>query len=115
MTGLGNQPTFEVFGKEFFLALGALGRMNSVPFPVKNDRRHFDCRSANQSMFDRLQRWVARRSSVAMSIGMDDDLYKIRVIKTGRGFIIFSVGELPIRTPELPQQTANFAPILFHT
>src|ERR1700749_363024 len=102
MTGLGNQPTLVVFGKEFFLAFGAIGRMNSVPFAVENDRRHFDCRLANQLPFDRLQRWVAGRSPVAVSIGMDDDLYKVRVIKTGRGFIIFSVGELPVRTPELP-------------
>jgi hypothetical protein len=102
MTGLRNQPTFVVLGKEFFLAFGAFGRMNSVPFPVEKDRRHFDYWLANQLSFDQFQRWVAGRSPVAMSIGMDDDLYKVRVVKTSRGLIIFSVSELPVRTPELP-------------
>src|ERR1700758_3553116 len=102
MTGFRNQPAFVVPRKEFFLVFGTFARMNSVPFPVKHDRRHFDGRLANQLSFDWFQRWVAGRSPVAMSIGMDYDLYKVRVIKAGRGFIIFSVSELPIRTPELP-------------
>src|ERR1700733_3763594 len=102
MARFGDQLAFVVPGKEFVLTFRAFRRMNSVPNSVENDGWALNNRLTNQLLFDWLQRRVAGRRPIPVPIGMDDDFYKVRVIEAARGFIVFSLTKLPVRTPELP-------------
>ena len=51
---------------------------------MQDDRRDCDRRLGGKPILDRLQRRIARRLIIAVAIGLDHDLDKIRVVKGRR-------------------------------
>jgi hypothetical protein len=50
-----------------------------------------------KTLFHQIQLRVAMNRSVPVSVGVDDNVYEIRIIKTRGSLIEFGVGEFPIR------------------
>src|SRR5215470_125961 len=88
--------------------------MHTVAIPVQYNRRNRNFGLAEQPSFQVSQSWVSGCCSVTVSISVDHNFDKIRIVETRNGCIEQRVSEFPVRRPELPQQTTNLTPISFH-
>src|SRR5262249_51035625 len=115
MPGQRNDSSLIIRGKEFFLCLGHFGRMNRVSFAMQHNCRHTDRWPSRKLLFNRFQIWITDGRAVAISIRMDNNVDKVRIIEAAGRFIKKRVSKLPVRTPKLPQQTTDITPVPLKT
>ena len=56
-------------------------RHDTIRVPVQRDRRHSDRRWRGEPLLKALVRWVARRKTKAMAVGMDHDVDVVGVVE----------------------------------
>jgi hypothetical protein len=90
-------------GKELFLRFGHFWRMNRISFAMQHNCRYFDHWPGGKLLFNGFQFRIPDGRAMAISIRMDNNVDKVRIVEAARRFIKRRITELPVRTPKLPQ------------
>ena len=90
-------------GEKTFMPLRQLRRRDAIAFAMQDNRRHGDHRLSREFGLGLLEPWITLRRSVAVPVGMDHNVDKIRVMEGFGGSLVFSVVETDVRRPQLPQ------------
>src|SRR5215469_14257809 len=110
-----NDSSLIIRGKEFFLRLGHFGRMNRVSFAMQHNGRYIDRWPLRKLLFNCFQIWISDGRSMAISIRMDYNVDKVRIIEAAGRFVKKRISKLPVRTPKFPQQTTDITPVPLKT
>src|SRR6516164_342739 len=76
--------------------------MNRVSFAMQHNCRYTDRWPSRKLLFKRFQIWITHSGSVAISIRMDNNVDKVRIIEAASRFIKNRISKLPVRTPKFP-------------
>ena len=99
-------PQFVSAGKERRFLVDGLRRIDAVGVAPQNDGRHRDPGLAGQQLFKRVEHGIARDEAEAMTVGMDDDVDEIGVVKCFGGAREGRVVEVPKWRP-VPSEQAT--------
>src|SRR5262249_58794027 len=78
---------------------------------MQHDGRYRNRRLGGQPPLDRLQARIAAGVAETVTVGMDHNLDKIRIVERHGGAVVSRVIEPPIRRPQPPQQSTKLAAI----
>ena len=79
-------------------------RLERVGGAIDRHRRHFYCRLLRQTIFERLQRRIARLKAEEPPVTMDHDIHEVGIVEGDRGPSERRLIEVPAGRPLVPQQ-----------
>src|SRR5262245_34412346 len=86
--------------------------VDAISVAVDRDSWHRDWWLRDETRFDVGHGRIAGNEAEAVSIGVDDDVYKVGVVECGGRAFESRVVERPTRGPHLPEQPRDLAAVL---